>query len=231
MLISSVLQFTTFMISDAWGLRQGATGVDGFANETNLLFGGDILLSVCDLLGDFILIYRCWIVWNRNYWVVILPTLAAVAGFGESQRTPSSNGVTHPTTHAHPGCVCEVAHLVLTIDPTAPLPPPALVPLGIASYVLPLGTNVMATGLIVYKLWSMMRNNAALSGGSAPVFSRGYDAVRSAVGIVVESGALYLVTQLIFVVLYSIQHPAIAIQTVIAVQIYVSVCLYHRRWN
>ena len=56
-------------------------------------------------------------------------------------------------------------------------------------------------------------------------------AAQRAVAIIVESGALYLVTQLIFVVLYSIQHPAIAIQTVIAVQIYVSVFPHSPRFE
>ena len=39
--------------------------------------------------------------------------------------------------------------------------------------------------------------------------------------IVSESGALYLVTQLIFVVLFAIRHPAQAIMGVVSVQIYV----------
>ncbi len=63
---------------------QSSTGVHGFANETKLLIGADILISVCDLMGEFILLYRCWIVWERNYWVIIFPALTSLAGFGES---------------------------------------------------------------------------------------------------------------------------------------------------
>lgn len=44
--------------------------------------------------------------------------------------------------------------------------------------------------------------------------------------IIVESGALYLVTQLIFVVLFAIKHPAQAIVAVMAVQIYVCIQMY-----
>lgn len=62
---------------------QEAVGIEGYANETNPLIGADLLVSVCDLLGDFILIYRCWILWGRNYWVTVLPTLCAIAGLGE----------------------------------------------------------------------------------------------------------------------------------------------------
>ena len=41
-----------------------------------------------------------------------------------------------------------VVHLVLSLDPTSPVPPTDLVPLTLAGYSLPLCTNVMATGLI-----------------------------------------------------------------------------------
>ena len=44
---------------------------------------------------------------------------------------------------------------------------------------------------------------------------------RVVIGIVIESGALYLVVQLVFVVLFAIHHPAQGIVGVIAVQIYV----------
>jgi hypothetical protein len=39
--------------------------------------------------------------------------------------------------------------------------------------------------------------------------------------IVIESGALYLAVQLVFVILFAIRHPAQGIIAVIAVQIYV----------
>ncbi|KAI0716722.1 hypothetical protein C8Q76DRAFT_415707 [Earliella scabrosa] len=176
-----------------------ATGVDRFANETNSLLGADILISVCDLLGDFILLYRCWIVWERNYWVIVLPTLTAVSGFAS---------------------IIAFAHILLVVDPTSPVPPSALVPLGLAGYSLPLATNVMATALIVVKLWWVLRSAAKIAGGDTPLFGSGYNAVRNALAIVIESGALYLVTQLVFVIVYSLKHPSQAILAVIAVQIY-----------
>ena len=46
---------------------------------------------------------------------------------------------------------------------------------------------------------------------------------QAAIDIVVESGMLYLVVQLIFVILFAIQHPAWGIVGVIAVQIYVRI--------
>ena len=114
----------------------------------------------------------------------------------------------------------EVAHIVDTLDRTTPVAPAALVPLGIAGYALPLATNVMATVFIVARLWAILGR-----AGREPVvglYRSARSTGRTAVAIVVESGLLYLVTQLIFVVLFSMGHPAQAILAVIAVQVYVS---------
>ncbi|OSC97754.1 hypothetical protein PYCCODRAFT_1418815 [Trametes coccinea BRFM310] len=171
-------------------------GVAGFANETNVLVGADILISLSDLLGDFVLIYRCWIVWGRNFWIVLLPFLTAVAGFS---------------------CIAEVVHLVLTIDPNAPVAPPALVPLGLAGYALPLATNVLTTALIVARLWHTARAAEARCRGRMAGTVR---VAKAAVAIIVESGALYLAAQLVLVVLFALEHPAQAVVAVMAVQIY-----------
>ena len=66
---------------------QATTGVTGYARETSQLVAADVLISLCDLLGDYILIYRCWVLWGRNYWVVLVPSLCAVGGFGKCSST------------------------------------------------------------------------------------------------------------------------------------------------
>ena len=113
-----------------------------------------------------------------------------------------------------------VAHLLLTMDPTAPVPPAALVPLGLAGYALPLATNFMATTLIAGRLYASAHNAEKRVGA---LMSGTMRAAQRAVEIMVESGALYLVTQVVFVVLFAIGHPAQAILAVVAVQIYVSI--------
>ncbi|KAL7277248.1 hypothetical protein ACG7TL_009101 [Trametes sanguinea] len=154
-------------------------GVAGFANETKVLVGADILISLSDLLGDFVLIYRCWIVWGP--------------------------------------CIAEVVHLVLTIDPNAPVAPPAIVPLGLAGYALPLATNILTTALIVARLWHTARAAEARCRGRMAGTVR---VAKAAVAIIVESGALYLAAQLVLVVLFALEHPAQAVVAVMAVQIY-----------
>ncbi|KAG2362640.1 hypothetical protein BDR07DRAFT_1406526 [Suillus spraguei] len=135
------------------------TGVDGYSAETPGLMGADFLISFTDLVGDLVLIYRCWMLWGKNYYVVILPLLSAFAGFA---------------------CIMEVLHLVIVTDPTAPAPPPVT---------------------------------------QSPVVI-GQGASNRAMMLIIESGALYLMAQLVFVVLFAIEHPAMGIVAVIATQIY-----------
>lgn len=88
-----------------------------------------------------------------------------------------------------------------------------MVPLGIATFTLPLCANVMVTALIAGRIWCR-----------AYSFSEAWtpsDSVRRAMIVVLESGAVYLTTQLIFVVIFAIRHPAQGIVAVMAVQIYV----------
>ncbi|KAI0631211.1 hypothetical protein C8Q77DRAFT_1062309 [Trametes polyzona] len=173
-----------------------AIGVHGFANETKPLVGADILIPLTDLLGDTILLYRCWAMWGGNLWILVLPVLTSLAGFG---------------------CLMQAMHYVVTRTPTSPVPADVIVPLTTAGYALPLGTNVMASGLLVLKIWLLTR---------APGVSPAYTlrrTVRLAMGvsaIVIESGLLYLATQLVLVVLITIKHPAEAVVGVMAVQIY-----------
>ncbi|KAI0754440.1 hypothetical protein C8Q80DRAFT_1247167 [Daedaleopsis nitida] len=171
--------------------------VNGFSKETVTLFAADIMLSICDLFGDFILLYRCWIVWNRAYWVVVLPGLTAIGGFA---------------------CFVGVVYITSTIPRGQNPHPAALLSLGSACYTLPLATNVIATALIVGRLWWALRAVESSSGEN--IYSLGSRTVRHAVGIIVESGVLYLVAQLMLVVLFSLQHPAQNVIAPITVQVY-----------
>lgn len=126
----------------------------------------------------------------------------------------------HYETRMLVGCIVVVAHWILTLSPTSPVPPAAIVPLGTAGYALPLATNVMVTALIVTKLWLTARGAEKRVGTRMRGTAR---AAQRAVAIIVESGLLYLVTQAAFVVLFALAHPAQAILAVTAVQVYVSV--------
>jgi hypothetical protein len=76
---------------------------------------------------------------------------------------------------------------------------------------------VLVTTLIIARIWYLSpRKTHDVLGGRFPTGTG-----RAAIDMVVESGMLYLVVQLIFVVLFAIGHPAQGIIAAIAVQIYV----------
>ena len=50
----------------------------------NTLFVSDIFILVTDIIGEVILIYRCWLLWSRNHWVIVLPSLILIANIGEA---------------------------------------------------------------------------------------------------------------------------------------------------
>ena len=110
-----------------------------------------------------------------------------------------------------------VVHYVVTLDPTSPTPPKPMLPLTLAGYSLPLCTNVMATALIIARIWYLSRPTPGAEGAfrSARAISR------SAMATIVESGALYFAAQLTYVVTIAIPHPSEGIIAVMALQIYV----------
>lgn len=119
--------------------------------------------------------------------------------------------------HGQPSaCIISVIDILLATNPNSPTPPAALVPLGLAGYALPLCTNIIVTSLIVYRIWY-----TSFATPDAPLQVR-QGAPRRAMMLIIESGALYLLFQLVFVALFALSNPAEAILAVMAVQIYVS---------
>ncbi|KAG1746892.1 hypothetical protein EDB19DRAFT_331343 [Suillus lakei] len=166
-------------------------------NETPALMGANLLSSVADFIGDLLLLYRCWLVWGKQFYVIVLPLLTALGGFG---------------------CILPLPSLVLSINPTSPVPPTEIVPLTIAGYALPLCTNIIVTGLIAGRLWYLSRIVIIDEHGKS-VISKIAAGGRPMM-LIIESGALYLVTQLIFVVLVAIQNNAESVLSLAGTQIY-----------
>jgi hypothetical protein len=97
-------------------------------------------------------------------------------------------------------------------------------PLSLATFSLPLGTNVIVTTLIAARIWYLSPRKARnMSSAQFPTRTG-----QATIDIVVESGMLYLAVQLILVILFAIPHPAQGIVGVIAVQIYVRI---HHSWK
>ncbi|KAJ7101435.1 hypothetical protein B0H15DRAFT_756419, partial [Mycena belliarum] len=163
------------------------------AAETKLLAGADMLFSITDWCSQLILIYRCYLVWGKSIWVIILPLIMSFATVA---------------------CGIALIGLVLTINPTAPVAPAALVPVGTAGFSLSLCLNFIVSALIIGRIWHISRENrvqgVALTDSS----------IQRAMGIVVEAGLLFLAAQFVFVVLFAIAHPAQAAVEPVATQVY-----------
>ena len=83
----------------------------------------------------------------------------------------------------------------------------------------PFCTTVIATTLICARIWYLSPRKARDMRSAQFPTGTGWTIIK----IVVESGMLQLVVQLIFVVLFAIEHPAQGIARVIAVQIAVRI--------
>ncbi|KAI0302497.1 hypothetical protein BC826DRAFT_1144882 [Russula brevipes] len=174
------LEFTSYTLMEH-------TGPELSRKERAVRIAADALIIVTDFIGELILIYRCWLLWSRNYWVIILPIFTAICD-------PSPFPPIYPTR-----------------DGT----PPSLL-LSRAGFSLLLCTNVLVTALIIARIWYLSpRKTHDVLGGRFPTGTG-----RAAIDVIIESGLLYLVVQLIFVVLFAIGHPAQGIVAAIAVQIY-----------
>ncbi|KAJ7776910.1 hypothetical protein DFH07DRAFT_911796 [Mycena maculata] len=164
------------------------------AAETHLLDGADTIFILSDFASQLILIFRCYLVWGKTVWVIILPLLIACASVS---------------------CGLSVVGLVLKTSPTASQAPAAIVPIGTASFALSLCLNFIVSSLIVGRIWWMTRESHLRSDDP-----RSKTTVSQAMAIVVESGLLFLAAQFVFVILFAIAHPAQAVVEPMAVQIY-----------
>ena len=185
----------------------------------NVISVGNLLISVTDFLGELILIYRCWVLWSRKYWVIILPSLLSTASIGEALMTMVARSVL--TDHAL-SSVCysvEIFRNILRINRGLPVHnSPALV---LAAISLPLGTNVIVTTLIAGRIWCLSPRNARKMCSVYWQFPTGIG--RASIDIVIESGMLYFVVQLIFVISFCSGLHSLGIVTGITVQIYVRI--------
>jgi len=171
------------------------TGVEGFARFAKTIIGAGQILSLTDTMGDLILIYRCWVLWSKNYWVIIFPCLTLIGnlmGFGETLR------------------------IISHINENTQQAPAGLMPWGLCSFIVLICGNAIVTTLIVVRIWQLSPHKRCDMLGAN--FQR--ETGLGAIIIIIESGMLYLVAQIVFCILFAINHPAQDIVGSMAVQVY-----------
>ncbi|EJT97512.1 hypothetical protein DACRYDRAFT_24924 [Dacryopinax primogenitus] len=129
--------------------------------------------------ADLLLAYRCYLIWDRNFWIVI-PALFSITG--------------------------SVVAAIIALVKMAELQLPQTIGLefilqcGSALFSMSLITNVTTTALITFRIFWLMHTSLA---GLPESNSRKYVSV---VEVVVESGALMAITQAVFLGLWQTQN-------------------------
>ncbi|TFK18634.1 hypothetical protein FA15DRAFT_248708 [Coprinopsis marcescibilis] len=147
------------------------------------VFAFPLVLALVIWIGDALVIYRCWLIWKKNYWVIVLPVLLFLASlithsfniawFGNPNRD------TIPTTSGY---------MLHTIR---------------ANFPLQFAQNILTTSLIAFKIWSQHRKVKKV--GVVP--ASGLNLI-SIVRIVIESALVYTISMLVMIILYFTGNPA-----------------------
>ncbi|EMD36422.1 hypothetical protein CERSUDRAFT_106312 [Gelatoporia subvermispora B] len=120
------------------------------------------------LIGDAILIYRCWVVYERRWMMIVVPALLWVAT-----------------------CVMSMFTMVLSADiaSTSGINAAFLTPFISSAFSLTVALNIVTTSLIVLRIWNISRDVRR--------YSTGNNKVAFVVRIIIESGLLYTLTAVI----------------------------------
>ncbi|KAF8524146.1 hypothetical protein BU17DRAFT_85253 [Hysterangium stoloniferum] len=137
----------------------------------------DAINAVMTWLGDMLLIYRCFIIWNNSYYIIGLPTLLLIMSI-----------VTN-----------SVALRLFTEVRLGTLFSPSLVAWMNSIYAIALAQNFITTALIAYRLWR--QDNVSIKAGLRD--ARPKSSLRPIIRIVIESAAIYVLTVIVIIIMYA----------------------------
>ncbi|KAH6867230.1 hypothetical protein BKA70DRAFT_1453535 [Coprinopsis sp. MPI-PUGE-AT-0042] len=132
------------------------------------------------MIGDILMIYRCFLLWQRNYWIILVPVLLAALSVG--LYIASLSFVRNIPTS-----------VILVRNCPIMLVPPIC-------YIL---QTALTTSLIIYKIYSQFRQTRDIG-----VISIYTPAVLPIMRIIVESAVVYTAGMLASAVLVGMDHPA-----------------------
>ncbi|KAG8896231.1 hypothetical protein FRB99_008992 [Tulasnella sp. 403] len=162
-------------LDEAFFYYDGKGGSDGyFGNrKTFLNLSVKSIYGVVLLIGDGLLIYRCWIIWAKNYWVIVAPSVLLVG------TAITGWYLVYDLSQLQPGSTVFVGQVKV------------MTPL---TFSLSLVTNLLTTSLMIWRItiFSRLSQRSGQSVGTA---------YRRTLAVVVESGALvpvFLVLSLAF---------------------------------
>ncbi|KAG8909317.1 hypothetical protein FRC02_007850, partial [Tulasnella sp. 418] len=142
---------------------------------------GSILMAGTDLctwfsmnLADAFLIWRLYIIWNHNKYIIILPILMLLAGLGSGLAT----------------VISEFGDILYVVNEWA-----------YVMIVMTVTLNILVTGLICGRLWFIGRRSA--QGLGIPGYSPNYKLYSKVIILLVESGGIYSSLVLLWALLHA----------------------------
>jgi len=151
----------------------------------NLNIANTSMYCAITLIAQGILIYRCWRMWNRNWFIISVPLFLAWASFG--------------TSLAMLGALIE--------PPELRVPDKAqgwIIPVGTAAFSSSIAVNAMVSTLLAIKIISAYHKHQQ----ALIVQKRKITSFRLITIILNDSGVLMLGCQIIWLVLFLRHHPA-----------------------
>ncbi|KAK7453408.1 hypothetical protein VKT23_011673 [Stygiomarasmius scandens] len=141
------------------------------ADALNLL--KESLYLAQTFIGDCTMIYRLWIVYNKNYYITILPTMVMTVYLVSAIAVVIALAKTTPGEDIFVSTAGRWAILVFTTT---------------------VATNILTTSLITYRVWRIQKRVHGSSYGGN---------VLSVLHIMIESASLYTITALLTLIGYS----------------------------
>jgi hypothetical protein len=144
------------------------------------LIASNSMLCAMTWLGDGLVIYRCFVVWNYNYYIIILPLILLVMEF--------VSNILLLVWFTHPGMV-DLDVLLKWMG---------------TIYPIIFAQNVITTGLIALRIWKQHRNSSR----SGAIDASSKINLISILRIIIESAAIYTLQLLVLLILYPMHHNA-----------------------
>ncbi|KAJ7623860.1 hypothetical protein DFH06DRAFT_1059263 [Mycena polygramma] len=171
------------MLVRAFVSHNGPEGAERVFRDTSSwqAFAKSFSVALQTLTGDALLIYRCWYIWSKSWCIIGLPVLLWLGSFS-----------------------CQMAMLVLlhTLG-EEPVNSGDLLPWGLAFWILTICTNIIATVLIVWRIWGVEKQGRAFR--SAPDGSPPDSTLNQAMRRIIESGMIYTAASILEAVAYATQ--------------------------
>ncbi|KAJ3995886.1 hypothetical protein F5050DRAFT_1572654 [Lentinula boryana] len=133
-------------------------------------------------VGDTILIYRCYLVWDRTWYVIIPSVLLCLA---------------------ETVCGCMVAVIEASPESGGSLNSSTISPFITSMLSITLATTILTTSLIVYRLWNVQSHSQTLLHFQQErKLDFGHNPLARAMKVMVESGLLYTLSLVILFAVY-----------------------------